>query len=115
MKKVGTNGRRLLAALILGSVILNMVFLLGAFQTRQSNSDQSVSANMALADPGSARILTEQLALTAAASELKRLGQGVVSDAFVETRLGGLWRNTYGMLDNRHNAMSIIDQLFSVT
>lgn len=70
------------------------------------------AAGMAQADPGSARILTEQLALTAAAAELRRLHQGQVADAFVETRLGGLWRNTYGMIDNRHNANSIIEQLY---
>ena len=68
------------------------------------------AAGMAQADPGSARILTEQLALTAAAAEMKRLGLGELADAFIETRLGGLWRSTYGMLDNRYNARGILDQ-----
>ena len=67
---------------------------------------------VAATDEGSARILTEQLALSAAAAELRRLGAGRIADAFVETRLAGQWRNTYGMLDARHDARMIIDTLY---
>lgn len=63
-------------------------------------------------DEGSARILTEQLALAAAAAELRRLGAGRIADAFMETRLAGQWRATYGMLDARHDARLIIDTLY---
>jgi putative acyl-CoA dehydrogenase len=66
-------------------------------------------------DEGSARLLTEQLALSAAAAELRRLGAGRIADAFVETRLAGQWRNTYGMLDGRHDARMIIDTLYPPT
>jgi putative acyl-CoA dehydrogenase len=66
-------------------------------------------------DEGSARLLTEQLALSAAAAELRRLGAGRIADAFVETRLAGQWRNTYGMLDSRHDARMIIDTLYPPT
>jgi len=67
---------------------------------------------VASSDEGSARILTEQLALAAAAAELKRLGAGRIADAFIETRLAGQWRTTYGMLDARHDARLIIDTLY---
>ena len=67
---------------------------------------------VAASDEGSARILTEQLALSAAAAELKRMGAGRIADAFIETRLAGQWRTTYGMLDARHDARMIIDTLF---
>jgi len=63
-------------------------------------------------DEGSARILAEQLALSAAAAELKRLGAGRIADAFIETRLAGQWRSTYGMLDARHDSRLIIDTLY---
>lgn len=63
-------------------------------------------------DEGSARILTEQLAIAAAAAELRRLGAGRIADAFIETRLGGQWRGTYGMLDARHDAAAIVDMLY---
>jgi len=63
-------------------------------------------------DEGAGRILTEQLALAAAAAELKRLGAGQVADAFIETRLAGQWRGTYGMLDARHDAAAILDMLY---
>jgi putative acyl-CoA dehydrogenase len=63
-------------------------------------------------DEGSARILTEQLALSAAAAELRRLGAGRIADAFVESRLAGQWRSTYGMLDARHDARAIVDTLY---
>lgn len=56
--------------------------------------------------------LTEQLAYAAAAAELRQLGADDVADAFIETRLGGQWRSTYGMLDARHNAERILDQLY---
>ncbi|AZN99746.1 DNA alkylation response protein [Mesorhizobium sp. M9A.F.Ca.ET.002.03.1.2] len=70
---------------------------------------------VAATDEGSARLLTEQLALSAAAAELRRLGAGRIADAFVETRLAGQWRNTYGMLDSRHDARMIIDTLYPPT
>ena len=70
------------------------------------------ASSMALRDEGSARILTEQLALTAAAAELRRLGMTRIADAFTETRLGGLWRSTYGMLDSRQDAGAILQELF---
>jgi putative acyl-CoA dehydrogenase len=67
---------------------------------------------VALSDEGSARILTEQLALSAAAAELRKLGAGRIADAFMETRLGGQWRCTYGMLDARFDARPIVDTLY---
>lgn len=70
---------------------------------------------VATTDGGSARLLTEQLALAAAAAELRRLGAGRIADAFVETRLAGQWRTTYGMLDSRHDARLIIDTLYPQT
>ncbi|MFC5385561.1 acyl-CoA dehydrogenase family protein [Aquamicrobium segne] len=70
---------------------------------------------VASSDEGSARILTEQLALAAAAAELRRLGAGRIADAFVETRLAGQWRTTYGLLDTRHDAALIVDTLYPPT
>jgi putative acyl-CoA dehydrogenase len=63
-------------------------------------------------DEGAGRLLTEQLALASAAAELTRLGAGHVAEAFVETRLGGAWRATYGMLDARFDARQIVDLLY---
>ncbi len=68
-----------------------------------------VAGKMALEDEGSARMFTEQLALTAAAAEMKRTLPGEIADAFVETRLGRPWRHTYGMLDSRTSARGIVD------
>lgn len=70
---------------------------------------------VAQSDEGSARILTEQLGLSTAAAELKRLGAGRIADAFIETRLAGPWRTTYGMLDSRHDARLIVDTLYPET
>jgi putative acyl-CoA dehydrogenase len=67
---------------------------------------------VASSDEGSARLLTEQLALAAAAAELRRMGAGRIADAFVETRLAGQWRTTYGMMDARHDARMIVDTLY---
>ncbi len=62
-------------------------------------------------DEGAARMLTEQLALAAAAAELNRLGASRISDAFIETRLAGSWRSTYGMLNSRFDAANILGLL----
>ena len=67
---------------------------------------------VARSDEGAARFLTEQLALAGAAAELRRLGLGLAADAFSETRLGGVWRCSYGMLDIRHDARRIVDDLY---
>ncbi|MCO5066056.1 MAG: acyl-CoA dehydrogenase family protein [Rhizobiaceae bacterium] len=68
--------------------------------------------DVAASDEGSARIFAEQLALSAAGAELRRLGAGRIADAFVATRLGGQWRSTYGMLGPRHDPALIVDSLF---
>ncbi len=71
-------------------------------------------AAMALceSDEGGARLLVEQLALAAGAAELSRLGAGKIADAFIETRLAGGWRSTYGMIDIRFDARYIVDLLY---
>ena len=67
------------------------------------------AARVASEDAGSARILTEQLALTAAASALRRDFPPAFADAFIATRLGRPWRATYGMIDNRFDSRAILD------
>ncbi len=70
------------------------------------------TADIALNDEASARLFTEQLALTAAAAELQRSFGGELADAFAESRLAGPWRATYGMLDLRYNSRGIVDYAF---
>ena len=67
---------------------------------------------LAQSDEGTARIATEQLALAAAAAELNRLGTGVLADVFIETRLSGVARSSYGVLDSRFDASTILDALY---
>jgi putative acyl-CoA dehydrogenase len=69
----------------------------------------SAAAGVASEDEGSARVLTEQLALTAAAAALRRDFPSAFADAFIETRLGRPWRATYGMLDGRFDGRALID------
>ncbi len=63
-------------------------------------------------DEGAARLLVEQMALAAAAAELYRVGAGKIADAFLESRLTGGWRNTYGVLDARFDCRYLIDLLY---
>ena len=67
------------------------------------------AAGVAAEDEGSARVLVEQLALTAAAGALRRDYPAAIADAFIETRLGRPWRSTYGMLDARFDARKLVD------
>ncbi len=69
------------------------------------------AAGVAAEDEGSARLLVEQLALTAAAAALRRDFPPPIADAFIETRLGRPWRATYGMLDARFGARQIVDYI----
>ena len=71
----------------------------------------SAAASVASEDEGSARILVEQLALTAAAAALRRDYPPAFADAFIETRLGRPWRATYGMIDGRFDSSSLVDYI----
>ncbi|MEF2551391.1 acyl-CoA dehydrogenase family protein [Aurantimonas sp. A2-1-M11] len=68
--------------------------------------------SMALSDEGACRLLAEQLALAGASASMRRLGLGRTADAFTETRLGGVFRHTYGMLDLRHDSRRIVEDLY---
>jgi len=70
------------------------------------------AARACMDDIGSARILTEQLALTAAAAALRQYAPRLVADAFLHSRLGSQWRATYGMLDARFDIHAIVDYAF---
>jgi len=75
----------------------------------------AAAADVSREDEGSARMLTEQLALTAAAAALRRDFPPVFADAFIESRLGRPWRATYGMLDRRFNMKALLDYAFPET
>jgi putative acyl-CoA dehydrogenase len=91
-------------------VLANIEDALGATAKSTLNVLRAATA-VALADEGSARILTEQLAMTVAAAALRRRFPSVVADAFLETRLGKPWRSTYGMLDSRFDARAFVNYL----
>jgi putative acyl-CoA dehydrogenase len=63
-------------------------------------------------DRGSARILIEQLALAAAAAALHRYAPRAITGAFIDTRLSGPWRMSYGMLDGRYDCGGIVEYAF---
>ncbi|ORE99004.1 acyl-CoA dehydrogenase family protein [Aurantimonas sp. 22II-16-19i] len=67
---------------------------------------------MVVSDEGACRLLAEQMALAAAAGTLRRLGLGPIAAAFAETRLGGVFSHTYGVVDLRHDLRAIIDDLY---
>jgi putative acyl-CoA dehydrogenase len=94
----------------LEAVLANVEDALGSSAKSTLNVLRAATA-VALADEGSARILTEQLAMTVAAAALRRRFPAVVADAFLETRLGKPWRTTYGMLDSRFDSKGFINYL----
>ncbi len=93
-----------MAATVLESISRDM-----GDSTNQTMDVLRLAGDIALEDEGSARILTEQLALTAAAAEMRRVLPVELADAFTESRLGRPWRNTYGMMDSRYDARAIVD------
>ena len=70
------------------------------------------AAVVSLKDEGSARILTEQLALTVAAAELHRIARADIADAFLDSRLSRPFRTTYGMMDGRFDARGILEAMY---
>jgi putative acyl-CoA dehydrogenase len=95
----------------LEAVLANIEDSLGGTAKSTLNIIRAAAA-VALADEGSARILTEQLAMTVAAAALRRHFPAVIADAFFETRMGKPWRSTYGMLDSRFDARAFINFVF---
>jgi putative acyl-CoA dehydrogenase len=69
-------------------------------------------AKACIADRGAARILTEQLAMAAAAAALKLYAPRAIEEAFVDTRLNGQWRSSYGMLDARIDCKGIVNYTY---
>jgi putative acyl-CoA dehydrogenase len=101
-----------LRALKADGVLQHVVTTIGGELGQGSKSALDVllaAASVAAEDEGSARLLVEQLALTAAAAALRRDFPPPIADAFIETRLGRPWRSTYGMLDARFGARQIVD------
>jgi putative acyl-CoA dehydrogenase len=94
----------------LEAVLANVEHELGSSATSTLNVLRAATA-VALADEGSARVLTEQLAMTVAAAALRRRFPAVIADAFLDSRLGKPWRTTYGMLDSRFDARAFINYL----
>jgi len=95
----------------LEAVLANIEDSLGGAAKSTLNVIRAAAA-VALADEGSARILTEQLAMTVAAASLRRHFPAVIADAFFETRMNKQWRSTYGMLDSRFDARAFINFVF---
>jgi putative acyl-CoA dehydrogenase len=73
------------------------------------------AASLCEREESAARLFVEQLAMAAAAAELRRIGAGRIADAFAESRLATNWRYTYGMLDMRFDARFIVELLYPAT
>ncbi|MEX3009295.1 acyl-CoA dehydrogenase family protein [Hoeflea sp. TYP-13] len=95
----------------LEAVITAIAADLGPFSKRTVDVLTAATA-LCQRDEGAARMLAEQLAYSAAAAELYRMGAGRIADAFAESRLAGAWRTTYGMLDMRFDAAQIVSLLY---
>ena len=95
----------------LEAVIAAIAADLGPFSKRTVDVLTAATA-LCQRDEGAARLLSEQLAYSAATAELYRLGAGRIADAFAESRMAGAWRTTYGMLDMRFDAGQIVSLLY---
>jgi len=71
-----------------------------------------VVADMVLNDEGTSFLLVEQLIYAFASVGLRTLDCNIIATAYVESRLSGQWRSTYGMLSPHHNASFILEALY---
>ena len=95
-----------------GRVVDNIAGDLGPFGDRTANVLRA-ALQLALEDEGSARFLTEQLAVAAAGAAMRRQLPHELADAFCDTRMGRPWRHTWGMLDARYDARGMVDFAFA--
>ncbi|WP_019223283.1 acyl-CoA dehydrogenase family protein [Bartonella rattaustraliani] len=70
------------------------------------------AADMASANEGAGRFFVEQVAYAAAAAALHSADIEHVAHAYMESRLGGQWRSSYGMLIARYNAGHLLNVLY---
>ncbi|WP_074380701.1 acyl-CoA dehydrogenase family protein [Bartonella doshiae] len=70
------------------------------------------SVEMASANEGAGRFFVEQVAYAAAAASLRYADIEHVANAYMESRLGGQWRSSYGMLIARYNAGHLLNVLY---
>ncbi|MCZ2328287.1 acyl-CoA dehydrogenase family protein [Bartonella sp. F02] len=70
------------------------------------------AAKMASENEGAGRFFVEQMAYAAAAASLRHTDMEHVVNAYMESRLGGQWRSSYGMLIARYNAGQVLNTLY---
>ncbi|WP_019218593.1 acyl-CoA dehydrogenase family protein [Bartonella florencae] len=70
------------------------------------------AVEMASANEGAGRFFIEQVAYAAAAASLRSTDIEHVANAYMESRLGGQWRSSYGMLIARYNAGHLLNVLY---
>jgi len=70
------------------------------------------AAQMASEDPSVACLFAEQFVYTLAAASLRQLDMEIVTSAFMNSRLGGQWRSSYGSLSLRFNPTFILETLY---
>ncbi|MEP3277071.1 MAG: acyl-CoA dehydrogenase family protein [Stappiaceae bacterium] len=67
------------------------------------------TAEACSSDPGLARQLCEELAIVVSAACLRHTAPREFADAFLESRLTGRWRSTYGMLEGKVDDSALVD------
>ncbi|WP_332065538.1 acyl-CoA dehydrogenase family protein [Bartonella sp. CB189] len=70
------------------------------------------AVGMASTNEGAGRFFVEQVAYAVAAASLHSLNIDHVANAYMESRLGGQWRSSYGMLIARYNAGHLLNVLY---
>ncbi|WP_156850822.1 acyl-CoA dehydrogenase family protein [Bartonella refiksaydamii] len=70
------------------------------------------AVEMVSANEGAGRFFVEQVAYAAAAAALRSTDIEHVANAYMESRLGGQWRSSYGMLIARYNAGHLLNVLY---
>ncbi|WP_455474873.1 acyl-CoA dehydrogenase family protein [Bartonella sp. B30(2025)] len=70
------------------------------------------SVGMASTNEGAGRFFVEQVAYAAASASLRYADIEHVANAYMESRLGGQWRASYGMLIARYNAEHLLNVLY---
>ncbi|EYS91933.1 hypothetical protein X471_00210 [Bartonella bacilliformis str. Heidi Mejia] len=70
------------------------------------------AAQMASTNEGAGRFFVEQVAYAGATASLRCKKMDYVVNAYMESRLGGQWRSSYGMMIARYNPLELLNILY---
>jgi len=95
----------------LDEIIARLVVDCGSVEARAGEKLRSTLL-MTNEDAAAVCLFAEQFSYILAAACMSKLDMEIISSAFINSRLGGAWRSSYGLLSARFNPIFILEALY---